>query len=171
MIGYRNPFPIPQVSRAAKQQGTPMRTRIVLLAAASLLFCLPAQASQAAAEKEILGRVNELLMHYAANNQDAVVAMLDNPITILGSDFHTSARSPIELRELMRRDFGQWVKASFTDVREVDIRTSDTLATATFIFTFTTSQSGSTPVRLCTTWHKVNGKWLLTQSASAVAQS
>ena len=55
-------------------------------------------------------------------------------------------------------------------MREVDIRTSDTLATATFIFTFTTGQGGSIPVRLCTTWHKVNGKWLLTQSASAAAE-
>ncbi len=63
--------------------------------------------------------MNELLTRYEANDQAAVVAMLDNPVIILGSDFREAARSPVELEELMSRGFGQWGQAKFTDLRDL----------------------------------------------------
>jgi hypothetical protein len=35
----------------------------------------------------------------------------------------------------MSRNFGQWGQAKFSDLRDLDIRVSDTLATAYFTFT------------------------------------
>jgi hypothetical protein len=144
-------------------------SRLALPLLASLLFTGPILAADPTpAEKEVLARVNELLTRYEANDQAAVVAMLDNPVTILGSDFREAARSPVELKELMSRDFGQWGQAKFSDLRDLDIRVSETLATAFFTFTFSAQNGPSIPVRTCSTWRKVDGKWLLTQSASAV---
>jgi hypothetical protein len=64
--------------------------------------------------------------------------------------------------------FAQFKTASYSDVRQVDVRSDGTLATAFFTVTFSPGNGFSLPLRLCTTWRKVNGEWLLTQSASAV---
>jgi hypothetical protein len=48
------------------------------------------------------------------------------------------------------------------------VRVGGDLATAVFTLTFSAGSGPSLPVRLCTTWHKVKGEWMLTQSASAI---
>jgi hypothetical protein len=47
--------------------------------------------------------------------------------------------------ESMSRNFGQWGQAKFSDLRDFDIRVSDTLATAYFTFTFSTPNGPSIP--------------------------
>jgi hypothetical protein len=74
----------------------------------------------------------------------------------------------LKLRALMSRDLSQWKSASFSDVRNEDVRSSGTLATAFFVVTFSAENGPTLPIRLCTTWHKVNGEWLLAQSWNAV---
>lgn len=64
--------------------------------------------------------------------------------------------------------FAQWGAAKFTDVRNTDVRVQGDLATAYFVVTFSSANGPTLPIRLCTTWHKVIGQWLLTQSANAV---
>jgi hypothetical protein len=132
---------------------------------------LSAETAGNAVEKEVLQRVTELLRRYQSNDQAGVVEMLAPRFTILGSNLNVDVRSPVELRALMNQDFAQWGRASFEDIRNIDIRTGDSMATVFFHVNFL-SQAGSspTPIRICTTWTKVDGKWLLTQSASAVPE-
>ena len=68
----------------------------------------------------------------------------------------------------MDRDFQQWGTAAFSDVRDMDVRVGNDLATAIFTVNFSMSSGPSLPLRLSTTWHKINGEWMLTQSASAI---
>jgi hypothetical protein len=53
-------------------------------------------------------------------------------------------------------------------VRDFDVRTDGTLATANFVFTFEPASGPKLPIRGTTTWRKVKGEWLLTQSTSAL---
>lgn len=119
--------------------------------------------------EEVVQRVHLLLDRYARNDQAGVVAMLDpSGITILGTSFEEKIRSPSELRALMDRDFSQWQTAKFTDIREVDVRSSGSLATVYFIMTWQAGNGPTAPIRMTTTWRKVDGEWLLSQSASAL---
>jgi hypothetical protein len=123
----------------------------------------------AASEKEVMQRVQLLLDRYARNDQAGVVAMLDPAgITMLGTSFDEKIKSPAELRALMERDFAQWQTAKVSDVRDVDVRGDGTLATVYFLMTWQAGDGPGVPIRLTTTWHRVNGEWLLTQSASAL---
>jgi SnoaL-like protein len=142
----------------------------VLLLSACATTPPAGNADPAAAEQQIRQRVDSLLYRYAENDQPGVVALLDTErFVILGSDLAETVRTPEQLRSLMSRDFEQWGKASYSDVRDVDIRVDGNLATAYFVLTWSVGKSGPTlPIRLCTTWRKVNGEWLLTQSANAV---
>jgi len=130
----------------------------------------PTRSDPAAAEKEIMQRVDSLLHRYASNDQAGVVALLDpQRFTIMGSELNEVIDTPEELRGLMSRDFAQWGAASYSDVRNIDVRVSGQMATAYFVISWTVGKDGPTlPLRLCTTWRKVNGEWLLTQSANAV---
>lgn len=119
--------------------------------------------------EEVVQRVHLLLDRYARNDQAGVVAMLDpSGITILGTSFEEKIKSPSELRALMDRDFGQWQTAKFTDIRDVDVRSSGSLATVYFIMTWQAGNGPTAPIRMTTTWRKVDGEWLLSQSASAL---
>jgi len=121
------------------------------------------------AEKAVTQRVDLLLSRYARNDQVGVVAMLDpGRFVMLGTNFNEKMSTPAELRSQMDHDFSAWGSAAFTDVRDMDVRVGSDLATAVFTLTFSAASGPSLPVRLCTTWHKVNGEWMLTQSASAI---
>lgn len=149
-----------------------MRTAHWLLLAAACLIsaCATAPASRFTSDEEahVQARVQELLNKYEANDQAGVVALLDTKITILGSALAETIRTPQELTALMTRDFRQWGKAKFSDVRGMDIRIGDDLATAWFTFSFQPGEQPSIPIRLATTWHKRDGEWYLTQSANSV---
>src|SRR6185503_15787280 len=153
----------------------PMSKVFLALVVLALSACAGAPAAKvdpAAAEKQIMQRVDSLLYRYAGNDQAGVVAMLDpQRFIILGSNLTEVIDTPDKLRDLMSRDFAQWGAAKYADVRSVDVRVSGELATAYFVMTWTVGNGGPTlPIRLCTTWRKVNGEWLLTQSANAVMQ-
>ncbi len=149
------------------------------VALATLLLCLcacttapaPAKPDPAADEKAVMQRVETLLYRYGANDQPGVMAMLDpQGFTVFGSNMAEFVRTPDQLRSLMSRDLSQWKSATFSDVRSTDVRTSGTLATAFFVVTFSAENGPTIPIRLCTTWHKVNGEWLLAQSWNAVSE-
>lgn len=149
-------------------------TRVVLVAAVLMISACAsapkaAVSDSAAAEKEITQRVQVLLERYSRNDQEGVVAMLDpDRFVVLGTNFNEKITSAAGLRDFMARDFAQWGSARFKDVREFDVRTDGTLATANFVFTFEPAAGPTLPIRGTTTWRKVNGQWLLTQSTSAV---
>ena len=149
-----------------------MRTaRWLPLAAACLISaCATTPSPKATADEEarVQARVQELLNKYEANDQAGVVALLDTKITILGSALAETVHTPDQLKALMSRDFGQWGKARFTDVRGMDVRVGEDLATAWFLFSFQVGDQPSIPIRLSTTWHKRDGQWYLTQSANSV---
>jgi hypothetical protein len=147
----------------------------MLFAATVLALCAcaasppTANSSPAAMEQEIRQRVDSLLYRYSQNDQPGVIAMLDpQRFTISGSMLSEVVRTPDELRALMSRDFAQWKSATFSDVRDFDVRSDDTLATAFFVFTYAVEGGPSMPIRLCTVWRKVDGEWRLTQSSNAV---
>ncbi len=128
-----------------------------------------AKVDQSAAEAEIRQRVDSLLYRYSSNDQAGVVAMLDpQRLLILGSNLNEVVHTPDELRAFMSRDFSQWQSAKFTNVRDVDLRTDGTLGTAYLVFDFSAPGGPTVPIRFCSTWRKVNGEWLLTQSSSVV---
>ena len=142
---------------------------VVLLLAGCASAPATNKANPAAAEKAVKQRVDLMLSRYARNDQVGVVDMLDpQRFTLLGTNFNEKVSSPSELRSLMDRDFQQWGTASISDVRDMDVRVGNDLATAMFTMTFSMGSGPSLPVRLCTTWHRVNGEWMLTQSASAI---
>jgi hypothetical protein len=149
-------------------------TQVCLIGAVLLLAaCTSAPTARpvdtAAAEKAVTQRVDLLLSRYARNDQVGVVAMLD-PVrfVMLGTNFNERMSTPAELRSQMDHDFSAWQSVAFTDVRDMDVRVGSDLATAVFTMTFSAGGGPSLPVRLCTTWHKVNGEWMLTQSSSAI---
>ena len=144
--------------------------KLLFIATAALTSACATQPQVAHdAAPEVMQRVQLLLDRYSRNDQAGVVAMLDpGHFTMLGTQFNEKVASQSQLRSFMDRDFAQWQSASFTDVRDVDVRTDGTLATAWFVVTFTAGNGPSLPVRLSTTWHKVEGEWMLTQSASAL---
>jgi len=142
---------------------------IATLALTSACATQPKVAHEAEATQDIARRVQLLLDRYSRNDQAGVVAMLDpETFTMLGTSFNEKVRSQSELRAFMDRDFAQWQSASFTDARDFDVRSDGTLATAYFVVTFKAGSGPTLPVRLTTTWHKVDGEWLLTQSSSAL---
>lgn len=141
------------------------------VAAACLVSaCATAPASKSSVDEEahVTARVQELLNKYEANDQAGVVALLDTKVLILGSSLAETIRTPEQLKALMARDFNQWGKARFTDVRGMDVRVGKDLATAWFMFSFQVGEQPSIPIRLATTWHKRDGEWYLTQSANSV---
>jgi len=148
-------------------------SKVLLFTTLALSACSSAppvmKADPAAAEREIMQRVDSLLYRYSQNDQAGVLAMLDpERFTIFGSAQSEVIHTTEEMRGLMSRDFAQWQTATFSDVRQVDVRSDGTLATAYFTVTFSAGGGPTLPIRLCTTWRKVNGEWLLTQSANAV---
>jgi len=147
------------------------------VALATLLLCLSActtapptaKADLAADQKAVMQRVETLLYRYGNHDEPGVLAMLDpQGFSVYGTNLPELVKTPDQLRALMSRDLSQWKSASFTDFRSADVRTSGTLATAFLVVTFTAENGPSMPIRLCTTWRKVNGEWLLTQSWNAV---
>jgi hypothetical protein len=142
---------------------------VVLLLAACASVPPAAKVDPAAAEAAVKQRVDLLLSRYARNDQVGLIALLDpQKFTMLGTNFNEKISSPAELRSMMDRDFQQWQTVSITDVRDMDVRVGSDLATAVFAMTFSLGTGPTLPVRLCTTWRKVKGEWLLTQSASAI---
>jgi hypothetical protein len=117
-----------------------------------------------------MGRVEALLDRYAANDQKGVIAMLDpNRITIFGSDLKEVVKTNDAVSRLMTDDFTLWHSAKFSDVRDVDVRMSDRMATTFFVASFYPGGSPNpVPVRFAMTWRNANGEWLLTQSANSV---
>jgi hypothetical protein len=147
----------------------------MLFATTALALAACASAPQAgrsdpaAVEKEIRQHVDSLLYRYSQNDQPGVLAMLDpTGFTISGSDLSEVVRTPEQLRALMSRDFSQWKSATFSEVRDFDVRADDALATAFLVFTYSVEGGPSMPIRLCTVWRKVDGEWRLTQSSNAV---
>lgn len=145
------------------------------LASTSLWGCTSARIAAAPAvsaeaeEQALRARVGKLLASYQANDPAGVIAMLD-PVkfTIWGSDLAEIADTPEELRALMESDFRLWITATFTDLRDFDWRTDGHLATANFVVSFSASGGPAIPIRLATTWRKVEGEWRLTQAVSSV---
>jgi hypothetical protein len=128
-----------------------------------------AKVDSASADAELRQRVDSLLYRYSNNDQPGVLAMLDpQRLLILGSNLNEVVHTPDELRAFMSRDFAQWQSAKFTNVRDVDLRTDGALATAYLVFDFSAPGAPVVPIRFCSTWRKVKGEWLLTQSATAV---
>lgn len=122
-------------------------------------------------EQAVRTRVTDLLARYEANDPAGVIAMLD-PVrfTILGSGVNDRVETPEQLRALMSSDFGRWGAARFTDVRDFDLRSDGTLATANFVMSFSVNGSGTIPIRVTTTWRKMDGDWRLTQSTSSLLE-
>lgn len=157
-------------------------SRVLLLAAAAVMF-MPVSAAAAqptpaagakagagpsAAEQEITARVQELLRRYETNDQTGVIDMLDSRFVMLGTNFNERIETHEQLRSLMSNDFAQWGSARFTDVRDLDIRTAENLATVYFTMTFQADSGPTMPIRMFTTWTKSGGRWKLAQSASAL---
>ena len=144
---------------------------VVLLTVSACSTPPPVKTDPAADEKAVMQRVDTLLYRYAANDQPGDMAMLDpQGFTVFGTDLSEPVRSPDQLRALMSRGLAQSSSAKFTDMRNGDVRTSGTLATAFFVVNFSADSGPTIPIRLCTTWRKVNGEWLLTQSWNAMAE-
>ena len=128
-----------------------------------------ARADPAADEKAVMQRAGTLLYRYGNHDEPGVMAMLDpQGFTVFGSNLTELVRTPDQLRGLMSSDLSQWKSATFSNFRNSDVRTSGTLATAFFVVTFSAESGPTMPIRLCTTWRKVNGEWMLTQSWNAV---
>lgn len=118
---------------------------------------------------QIEARVQALLTAYAADNQDAVLRLVDTrAFSFYGSDISEFAHTAAELKQMMTDDFKLWHTARFGKIRNLDIRMSRDLASAFFNVPFSADGGSDVMVRLTTVWRKVHGVWLLTQSANSV---
>ncbi len=118
---------------------------------------------------QIQSRVHALLTAYAADNQDAVIQLVDTQaFSFYGSDISEFAHTPAALRRMMTDDFKLWHTAKFGKPENLDIRVSRDMATAFFDVPFSAGGGPEVTVRLATVWRKVNGVWLLIQSANSV---
>jgi len=144
--------------------------KMLLISIAALTSACAAQPKVAYdAAPDVMQRAQLLLDRYCRNDQAGVVAMLDpEHFTLLGTNLNEKVNSQADLRIFMDRDFAQWQSASYSDLRDVDVRTDGTLATAWFVVNFKAGNGPSMPIRLSTTWHKVGGEWMLSQSVSAI---
>jgi hypothetical protein len=147
---------------------------ISIIAVSLLAACATTRSPQAdeVTRAAVMQRVIELLHRYEQNDQAGVVAMLDkNQVTILGSAISEKITAPAQLQAMMTRDFSQWKTAKFSDIRDVDVRVSEDLATAYFMASFSPGGGGSIPIRFTTTWRKSGKEWLLTQSSNSVPEA
>jgi hypothetical protein len=142
---------------------------VTFIAMLSACAATPGQPNDPTTEQEVMQRARLLLDRYGRNDQAGVVAMLDPArFTLLGTGPNERVTTTGDLRGLMDRDFAQWQSAKFTDVRDVDVRSDALLATAHFTVTFAAAQGPSLPLQMFTTWRKVDGQWMLTQSGTAI---
>ena len=145
------------------------------LAASSLTGCattpvaLPPMVNAQTEEHALRARVAQLLASYESKDPAGVIALLD-PVkfSVWGSDLGEVVDTHDELRALMESDFRMWGTARFSDVRDFDWRSDGTLATANFVMSFSANGGEAIPVRLTTTWRKVDGQWRMTQCVSSV---
>lgn len=145
------------------------RNASIIVLAAALSSCVTVLPSNSTDREAIGDRVQGLLAAYGANDQLGIVGMVDPYVfSFYGSDISEVAHSPAELRRLMDDDFALWHSATFGPPANLDIRISGELATAYLDVPFSAGGAPPVRVRLYTTWHKMKGKWLLTQAASSV---
>lgn len=115
------------------------------------------------------GRIQALLSAYAANRSDQVLAMLDpQGWVVFGSDVAEIVRSNSALLEMMQADFALWKTAAISNIRDLNIQTDGTLASAMFHVDFSAGGRPPIPVRFCTTWRQIEGTWMLSQCANTV---
>jgi hypothetical protein len=118
---------------------------------------------------EVTQRVARLLTLYASNDQEGVLSMLDrSSFTLYGSDAAELVRTPAAVCELMTNDFVLWKTARFGEIQDLDLFLQGAVATAYFHAPFSVSDRRPILVRFSTTWRKVEGEWLLIQSANTV---
>jgi hypothetical protein len=117
----------------------------------------------------IVQRVGELLARYASNDQEGVISMLDTSgFTLYGSDVAELVRTPAGVRELMTNDFALWQTAKFEAIQDLDVVLQGAVATAYFHVPLSVGGRPPILVRISTTWRRVDGEWLLAQSANTV---
>ena len=151
-----------------------MKNAATLVGLTLVVLCLPACARRGAVEPPALRaaieeRVRTLLTAYAANDQDAVVGLLDPAgFVVLGSDVSEVVRTPAELRQLMTDDFRLWGSAAFGPIQDLDVRGDEHFASAVFHVPFSAAGGPSILVRFSTVWRRVDGEWRLAQSANTV---
>lgn len=147
---------------------------IRLFAAAALLVALASAPAWAhgksdEAREAIRHQVVALLDAYAANNPDAVLALVDTDgFVMYGSDVAEVVRDPKQLRQLMADDFALWHTASFGPPSNLDIRVEGAMASAFFDAPFSAGGRPPLTVRFSTVWRKTHGHWRLLQGANAV---
>lgn len=133
------------------------------------LACPAAAATRPEADASVVSAVHTLLDRYAANDQKAVVALLDpKGFVIYGSDVAEKVDSAAGLVELMDADFRLWGTARFGELQDLSVRTDGSLATAYFHVPFSAGGRAPVLVRFSTTWRKTHGAWRLSQSANTV---
>jgi hypothetical protein len=129
----------------------------------------PSAMNSDADRQAVRARVQMMLDRYESNDAAGVIALLDpEKFLILGSDVSEAIDTTDELRTLMARDFQMWGTARFSELRDFDFRSDGTLATAYFLISFSAGGGPVIPIRLTTTWRKLAGQWVLTQSANSV---
>ena len=129
----------------------------------------PAGTADVVPRGEIDRRIGALLGAYAANDQTAVIGLLDSAgFVIFGSDASEIVRTHDELRQLMADDFRLWGSARFGPIRDLDVRGNGAIATAVFHVPFSAGGGPEVLVRFSTAWRRVDGDWRLMQSANTV---
>jgi hypothetical protein len=141
----------------------------MFIAVCSACSHIPPAAEPEVQRAELETNVRALLAAYAANDQTGVLRFADpQELTVFGSDIAELIRTPGQLRRLMDDDFAVWHFVRFGEIRDLDIRISNDLATAYFHVPFSVGGRAELIVRFATTWRRRDGGWKLTQAANTV---
>lgn len=152
------------------------RIRMAATIAAMLIacFCATSASAQETTHEDVMLRaqVFELLDAYARNDQAAVLALLDrDSLDVYGSDVSEHAVGVEAFLEMMDADHALWSgtgRVEFGSMNDISVRMHGDLATVFFNTPFRVGETPQLTVRFATVWLRKNGRWLLTQSASAV---
>lgn len=151
------------------------RIRMAVTIAAMLIacFCATSASAQKSTHEDVMLRAQfvEPLGAYARNDQAAFLALLDRDrLDVYGSDVSEHAVGVEAFLEMMDADHALWSRTGrveFDSMNDISVRMHGDLATV-FNTPFRVGETPQLTIRFATVWLRKNGRWLLTQSASAV---
>ncbi len=144
-----------------------------MLTTALLLFSLvTTPIGNTAADSSLTQSIRAVLTAYGNKDIDGVLKRMvpDHPV-MYGSGVSEVYTTQTGIRRFLRSDYRQWDSSKFGALQNLNVDVEGATASAFFDAPFTMNSHGhvlNVVVRFATVWHKIDGTWLLAESANFV---